>query len=127
MAGAIINTTNTTTPKIFAPRLVTALDYDDSSTPSSFNQLRQYSTARVHLATEKFSVSLDPALSVAAYETVSTTAYSPTWDMWVSSTDPAAKYYGFKAYMENTGASGPDGAFGYRVEAEFFIECKNAK
>lgn len=127
MTQAVINTINSAAPVIFTPRLVVCADYDDSSTPASFNQLRQYSTARIYKGTDSFTYVIKPALSVAAYETVSTTAYSPTWGLWVSTTDPNAKYYGFKGYMENTGATGPDGAFGFRMEAEFTIECRNAK
>lgn len=127
MSTSIINTTISTAPVNFCPRVVVCADYDDSSTPSSFNQLRQYSTARVYSAIDRFTYAIKPALSVAAYETVSTTAYAPSWGLWVSTADPNAKYYGFKGYMENTGASGPDGAFGFRVEAEFTIECRMAK
>jgi hypothetical protein len=127
MTQATINVINSAGPIVFTPRVVVCADYDDSSTPSSFNQLRQYSTAKIHKASDSFTYVIKPALSVAAYETVSTTAYSPTWGLWVSTTDPNAKYYGFKGYMENTGASGPDAAFGFRVEVEFTIECRMAK
>jgi hypothetical protein len=124
---AVTNSNSGSTIVNLAPRVVTAIDYDDSTNAGSFNELREYSTAEVHIVTDKVVRTFSPAVSTVVYEGVSSSGYAPTWGQWISTNDPSVPHYGMKGAIEATGSSSVDSAYGYRVEAEYFLEFRASK
>lgn len=126
-ALSVTNTNSSSTIVNVPPRIVHAIDYDDSVAPTSVNEVREYSTARTNYSTEKFTRDFKPAVSRVVYEGVSSSGYSPDWDVWVSTNDPTVPHYGLKWALGSVGTSGADNAFGYVMEVEFFMEFKQPK
>lgn len=124
---AVTNSNSASTIVNLAPRAVTAIDFDDSTNAASFSELREYSTAEVHMTTDKCVRTFSPAVSTVVYEGVSSSGYAPTWGQWISTNDPTVPHYGFKGAIEPTGSGSADNAYGFRVEAEYFLEFRASK
>jgi len=121
----VTNNNSSNTIVNFASRLITAIDYDDSTAPSSTDALRQYSTAKVNLITDRFSRDFVPAISTMVYEGVSSTAYEPGFKKWLSTNDPNVPHYGLKWAVPAT--VGIANAYQSAVSCKVFLEFKNAK
>jgi len=78
--------------------VLTAVDYDDGTAPTSLNQLREYSTCEIHAWHESFVVALKPKLAMAVYQPSTFSAYAQAPDgLWVDCASASAEYYGVKS------------------------------
>lgn len=94
---------STASLKGYIPTLVAVKDYDDSSTPTSFNELCQYPQAKTMVfASDKtyYRQFIRPACQTATYRTALSTGYSPSWTTWIATVNPDVPHYGMKYAWE---------------------------
>lgn len=113
-----------TTGTATLPQLISAIDYDDATTPSSTAQIYSFDTCRVHGIFDKMTTrTFKPALSLAVY-TGSFVGYGQRQDQWIDCNSPGASHYAMKWGMVNfSNASGVVNAY---LEATFYIEFRKA-
>lgn len=77
--------------------LCTAIDYDDSSTPSG--EIYQRDTAMVTPLNTYFERTCKPRMALAVYSGSFTSYANHTANEWVDSGSPNVQYYGLKYYL----------------------------
>lgn len=99
-------------------RFFSVIDYNDDSTISSLDDLRQYSTCKWTSAfrTHKRYI-YKPKHSIASYVQSS---------QWCSTATPTTEWYGLKVGIEAMGATVTT-SMNYRVEAKYYLSFKNPK
>lgn len=107
------------------PRFATAIDYDDSSAPANFDVLRQYQTCKITPITQKHTVFLKPMYSNEVYNGA-TSAYSPARG-WLDCTYTQVPHYGLKVGIESAGTGSPIDAFGFNIEAKFYLAFRSVR
>ena len=97
-------------------RFFSAIDYNDSSTPTTIDELRQYSTCKYTpiLKTHTRMIYKPKILDSSSY------SVSP----WMSTASPSANYFGLKVGVEPT-QSTVTTSFEYKIEAKFYMSFKN--
>lgn len=95
----------TSTYKGIYPVLKWVHDHDDSSAPSSANDLVQYPQMReFNFSTDKNCTRwmyLKPAIANEVFGTALATAYQPKWRQWCDNAYPGIQHYGLKWYYDN--------------------------
>ena len=97
-------------------RFFSAIDYNDGSTPTSIDDLRQYSTCKFTpiLKTHTRMIYKPKILDSSSY------SVSP----WMSTASPSSNYFGLKVGIEPT-QSTVITSFEYKVECKFYMSFKN--
>jgi len=118
-------------PQIQIPTLMTAIDYDDDTAPSTASVIRQYQTCHTHHYSELNKPHVryfTPACLAQMYESVSATAYSPKFGQWIDMTDSATPHYGLKCLISTPSiATSVDLNCGYQIEVCYYLEFKNTR
>lgn len=78
------------------PSLVSVIDHDDDTAPTSYNSMLEYDNARVHQFDKPFKRIFKPSAAVAAYSGAFTSYASSTPDQWMDVASSDIRYYGFK-------------------------------
>jgi hypothetical protein len=110
------------TPSAYAPFIATAVDYDDGTAPASFAAIQQYENSRVISAYNKFSVSYQPHIAIAAYSGAFT-SYANNRAGWIDSASTAVEHYGVKWVIGQCSGS----AQSFRVVGRVIIQTKNVR
>lgn len=121
--GSDANPISTNTPQ---PDIRTVLDYTDSGTPANMNELYEYQNCKMTHGSRIHKRFFVPAVLSSNYETVTTTAYTPKWKLWLTTDDPATPHYGLKYGIFKL-ATGTTQNYYWRVYATYYIQCKNVK
>jgi hypothetical protein len=78
--------------------LITAIDYDDASSPSA--EIQQRDTAMVTPVGQYFERTFTPRCAMAAYAGSTFSGYVNTpSSVWIDSSTPSVQYYGLKYYL----------------------------
>jgi len=116
---------NSTTANQVAPELITAVDYDDSTSPAAVSDLYNYNNCKLHgilhAGIPYYSRTLKPMVAQAIFKGV-TNAYSARANVWLDTANKDVPHYGLKGTIigqPNTGGSGF-----VKVTAQFFLEFK---
>jgi hypothetical protein len=110
------------TSTVYAPFVVTAVDYDDGTAPASFGAIQQYENARVMSAYRQFSVSFKPHIALAAYAGAFT-SYANNRAAWIDSASTAVEHYGVKYCIGQCAGA----AQTFRVVGRVIIQTKNVR
>lgn len=107
------------------PETWTYLDYDDGSTPTESEAL-QSQTLRKTPGGRKAKRIFRPAVLFMAYETVSTTAYSPQWKKWIDCGDNTTPHYGLKYGWYNSDPSNNQDVKG-SMYVTYYFSCRGVR
>lgn len=121
---AVLSTTGTVAN--ITPRIITAIDYDDNTTPLDFNELRERQSAKVISANRYFTRWIRPKFLSSAYVSGVSTGYVPKTG-YVDTVYTSMPHYGMKYVLEATGSGSSVGAWGYKVEGKYYLGFKNVK
>lgn len=107
------------------PRMYIVTDYDTSTSPASFDELREYSNCRVHQFDEAkpFSYFLRPKILAEVYRTAVSTGTAPRRPPWVSTTHLDLQHFGVRLGIENI----LDTDVSIVIEPTFYFGCKNVR
>lgn len=103
------------------PTLYTVIDMDDSNTPASLAELRQYQTLRESKFDRTISRTLQPRCASALYSGAFT-SYS-TVRPWVDCASSAVQWYGVK-FGITAGQVGQTALQAWSIEVEYFFSFK---
>lgn len=107
------------------PRMYIITDYDTSTAPTSFDELREYSNCRVwnfDLA-RPFRYWLKPKVLREVYRTAVSTGTAPAKAGWISTQFLDLQHFGIRLGIENL----RDVDYSIVVEPTFYFGCKNVK
>lgn len=99
-------------------RFFSCLDFNDSTAPTSIDDVRQYQNAKFTPILKRHKRYLRPKI-------LDSTGYNPV-NPWISTASPSVIYYGLKYAIENTNAT-VGTTFEYSVEVKFYLSFKNVK
>jgi len=102
-----------------APPITTALDYDDSTAPTSIN-LTDRDTAMVVPSGRYFERTLNPKAATALYGGAFT-SFGQVNHPWIDSSYPGVIHYGIKYYIAAAGVNQPI----YDVQVRAIVQFKN--
>lgn len=107
------------------PRLYIVTDYDTSTTPASFDELREYSNCRIwNFDGERpFRYFLRPKVLHEVYRTAVSTGTAPGRPPWVSTAHLDLQHFGIRLGVENI--FDPDVSI--VIEPTIYFGCKNVK
>lgn len=98
-------------------RILTAIDYNDDTPPTTLDELRQYESCEVDVILNKHERYITKPLFI--------NSSGQNVNAWLSTANPSTKHYGLKYGIEPTQAVG--GSFTYHVEVAYYIAFKNTK
>lgn len=98
-------------------RILTAIDYNDDTPPTTLDDLRQYESCEVDVILNKHERYIPKPLFL--------NNSGQNVNSWLSTANPSTKHYGLKYGVEPTQAVG--GSFTYNVEVTYYIAFKNTK
>jgi hypothetical protein len=107
------------------PKLYYVRDYDDATTPSSINELREHSkcTYRVMNPNRPIVIGIKPATLALAYRSAVASTYSPKWKTWIDMATTDVPHYGLKLAIDDLTNTN------YKVDFEYKIwfACKDTR
>jgi len=102
---------------------LSVIDYDDSTTPASMNELREFETVMSHHALDTIVRTVRPRIAVAAYSGVFT-SFANVGKTWIDVASPSVQHYGCKIGIDTCVA----GALPvWQIECTYFIHCRNSR
>lgn len=101
--------------------LITAIDYDDNTTPGAASDLLQYQNSKVTPVPRRLKMSLRPKFATEVYRSATTTGYGAR-SGWLDTDYANIPHYGVKYYMN--APSAVSSSFSYQVWAEMVIAVK---
>lgn len=119
------NTANASVVNGAIPRLYIITDYDTSTSPASFDELREYSNCKIWNfgSSKPFTYFFRPKILNEVYRTAVSTGTAPVRPPWVSTSHLDLQHFGIRLGLENI--LDPDIAI--VVEPTFYFGCKNVK
>lgn len=112
------------TQNFYLPSIYTCLDYDDANSPLAVDDILQYSTEKHGRFIGIHKRILTPSILVQNYETDVSTAYTPAFRRWVSSTDPTTRHFGLKYWIDTPGSTM---VVTFRLFVKYFLSMKGFK
>lgn len=110
-------TGTTQTNNVENVRILTAIDYNDATAPTTATDLREYENCEVHSIVDQFTVYIDKPKILDSSSTSRTA--------WISTSSATQLHYGLKMWVEPPQYTG--GTYGYVVEAVFYLAFKAIK
>lgn len=107
------------------PRMYIVTDYDTSTSPTSFDELREYSNCRVHQFDDSkpFTYFIRPKILNEVYRTAVSTGTAPQRPPWVSTAHLDLQHFGMRLGIENI----LDSDVSIVMEPTLYFGCKNVK
>lgn len=106
---------------------MSAIDYDDTTTPTSEDQLMEYGSLKRSGPGRIHSRYIVPKVLQEVYRSVATTGYRPISGQWLDIAQPDIPHYGLKVWCSAPPAAGTATAITYNVYATYYIKCKNTR
>lgn len=103
----------------------TVLDRDGQP-PANLNEMAQEADYKVSRASGIHKRYWVPNILGMAYETVSTTGYTPKYKQWISTNDPNVPHYGLTIYWDIDITANPDLAR-FKIVVTYYIACKGTR
>jgi len=104
------------------PVLITAIDYDDATTPTA-TVLQQFESAQIVSDQSYHCRTLNPRFAVSAYGGVFGSFALAPQRSWIDSASNVVQYYGLK--WATTPLTTPSAQILYRVMCTYTIQCRN--
>lgn len=79
----------------------TVVDYNDITTLTNVANALERDTVRRTAATRVHTRVFRPAVATAAYKSLTTWGYMPSWKRWIDMSDPQVPHYGLKYVIDN--------------------------
>jgi hypothetical protein len=114
---------NPTSPPIAGPPLLTAIDYDDSTAPTSTNYLRAYDTLAETPLGNYVERTLVPRAAVAVYSGAFTSFAQAKPGTWIDAGSPNTIYYGVKFAVDTA----PSATQVYEIEMDCVFQFKSVR
>lgn len=100
-------------------------DYDDATTPTSMDQLRQYATYKEQLANKPVTIKVYPKVALVTYQGGVSNGYlRPSAKLQkmfrIDCANPSVQHFGIKIGIPNTGA--PDNTITYDIHATYYMK-----
>lgn len=105
------------------PNIVSCIDYDDASAPTSMDEVLQYGNHRIHRGNSVITRYFKPALAQQVFQSATSTGFTAKKREWVNSDYPAVPHYGFKVFVPPT----QNVTFVYDMYIEYFLAMKQSK
>jgi hypothetical protein len=105
------------------PRLYTVIDYDDASTPTDINALKQYQSCRECNFDQSMVRTFRPKCAAALYSGTFA-SYGNMDHMWIDMASPGVQHYGLKYGIEG-GASGQTNLQSWSIESTYYVACRD--
>lgn len=109
------------------PRIVTAIDYNDSTAPTSMDELREYGTCKITDGFKAHRRTIYPKIRGNAYESAGGVGYLTMKPQYIDTDDSTVVHYGLKIFMENGTVSTSGNPWSARVECIYHFQCKAQK
>lgn len=114
------------------PYMYYVIDRDDASAPSSVNEVREYSAARLHMFTAERRccyIKLRPSILTETYKSAITTSYQVTRRRWLDLADDGnTPHYGVKmAIIVPVDSVQNYAAQDFDVEVRYYFQMKNPR
>lgn len=106
------------------PRLCWAIDYSDAQFPATVDDIKEYENCRDTLFNKQVQIKIFPKVQIAAYRSLTTTAYIPKGKQWINCAYPDCLHYGLKFAIYGFAANQ---SFPYTVQAKYYLSFKNVK
>lgn len=104
------------------PRIVYAIDYDDSNTGQSEPTLLSYANSRIrNLVGPPFSVYFKPRFARSTYQSTTSTGYTPGRG-YIDTNDASVPHYGFKAVIPAA-----DSIYRTLIYATFYVKFRSPR
>lgn len=107
------------------PKLYYARDFDDSTLPSSLDNLREHSNCKIKVLNPNRPVTLvsKPNVLALSYTSGVASNYTPKWKAWLDCADTATPHYAWKYAIDDLTNTN------YKVNVEhcFYFKCKAAR
>lgn len=100
-------------------RFFSAIDYNDSSAPTSIDELRQYQSCKYTTVYRKHTRYIRPKVTDRG------STYTPG-NPWINTTAPTQQYFGLKVAVEPIDSTGVTSMI-FTVEVKFYMSFKNVK
>lgn len=115
--------TMTGTSSLMSPGgpLITAIDYDDTTAPTSAADLLQYQASRVTPVPKPLSMTIRPKFAAEIYRSGLATGYGAR-SGWLDTANADVPHYGIKYWMNSPSAL--SSSFTYQVWAEVYLALK---
>ena len=106
--------------------LVTAIDFDDGTDPTSEDQLLQYGNNCITHATQEIHRTIQPKIAAAVYNAGGIFNGYAIKTSWISSDSPNVQHYGFKMGIRPSPPGTHWGA-GWLIYADYHIAFRNTR
>lgn len=110
-------TGTTQTNNVENVRILTAIDYNDATPPTTATDVREHENCEVHSIVDTFTVYIDKPKILDSSSTSRTA--------WISTSSATTLHYGLKMWVEPPQYTG--GNYGYVVEGVFYLAFKAIK
>lgn len=109
------------------PTITSAIDPDDATAPSTQNELREYDTCRFTSGPRMHKRIIYPKLRGILYNGGGD-GYKKERPCYIDTAQAGVEHYGLKVWMDNGGNSSTGQTpYSCRVEAIYYLTCKNTK
>lgn len=107
------------------PKLYYIRDYDDASTPTSLNQLREHAkcTYRVMNPNRPVVFGFKPSSLALTYRNAVASTYSPRWNQWIDMATTDVPHYGWKIGIDQLTNTN----YSVDVEVVLWFKCKDTR
>lgn len=107
------------------PRFFWYRDYDDSTSPSSLDEMRENGKCKcvVMYPNRPVTIAFKPNLLNTLFNSGITSTYQPVWNTWVDMTNTGTTYYGYKYGIDDLTNTN------YRVTSEttMYFQCRQSR
>lgn len=107
------------------PKLYYVTDFDDSTNPTSINQLREHSNLKIKVLNpnKPVVVRVKPAVLQEVYRGLASTTYSPKWNQWIDMANVDVPLYGLKIAIDNLTNTN----YAVDIDAKMWFQCKDVR
>lgn len=107
-------------------RVLTAIDFDDSTTPAGENEMMQYQSCKITNPMKTHTRYLSPKVLAAIYQSSVSTSYESRKAPWIDVGNPSVPHYGLKLWI-NAPLSTVKASITYNVYLTLYFGCKNVR
>lgn len=107
------------------PKMWIHADYDDSTIPTTVNDLLQRSNLKTTILQpdREYTFAFTPAILAESFRGATATAYSPKFKQYIDMSFPDTPHYAYKAAIEMLPATG----YSLLINKTLYFSCKNVR
>lgn len=107
------------------PKIYFVKDFDDSATPTTLNELREYGKCSYRVLTPNRPVvfKIKPSTLKQVYRTPTTSSVTPQWNQWIDMATTDVPHFGYKIGIDNLTNTN----YAVDVEVKLWFQCKDTR